>query len=337
MNRTHKNSYIIAEMACSHDGERELAEQIIHGAGAAGADAIQFQIWLAEEVVSSRHKNLGLLQGIQLDRETWRGLSELVRSEYPQMDIIACIYERDSLDFCETMNVSAYKLHASDTANPSLIKAVAATGRRIDLSIGAATLGEIQQALEWITEAGGDDVWLMYGYQGFPTPTDGINLAFVEKLQTLFERRVGYQDHSDADEQSAYYLPAMALGMGVDILEKHITHDRSKKGIDHEAALNPEEFKHFVEMVRELERAKGIAVPRPFSEAEDKYRRYSRKSTLLAQARPAGHVLQENDFVYLRDEEMGLAPADSHSLIGRSLVRDLPAQHLIQPSDTQSA
>jgi len=330
-------TYIIAEMACSHDGSRELAEHIIHGAGRAGANAIQFQIWLAEEVVSRRHKNMGLLQGIQLDRETWRGLTGLVRSEYPEMEIIACIYERQSLEFCETMNVSAYKLHASDTANPSLVKAVAATGRRIDLSIGAATLGEIQQALKWITEGGGSDVWLMYGYQGFPTPTDGINLAFIDKLKSLFERRVGYQDHSDANEASAFYLPAMALGMGVDILEKHITHDRSKKGIDHEAALNPDEFHRFVTMVRELERAKGVSVPRPFSEAEDKYRRYSRKSTLLAEARKAGHILAEQDFVYLRDEEMGLPPAVSHALIGRALIRDLPAQHLIQTSDTQPA
>jgi sialic acid synthase SpsE len=84
-------------------------------------------------------------------------------------------------------------------------------------------------------------------------------------LRRLFDLPVGYQDHSDAGSEAAFWLPAAALGVGVQILEKHLTHDRSMKGADHEAALNPDEFARFVRMVREVEVALGDPRPRPFS------------------------------------------------------------------------
>ena len=194
-----------------------------------------------------------------------RSYRKYVHNSYPQMQIIACVYEPGSVDFCQSIHVDAFKLHSADLSNPYLVKYVAATGKRIDLSVGASTLDEIETALEWIRAISSAPIWLMFGYQNFPTRIDDVHLRYLAKLKQLFELPVGYQDHSDADTESAFWLPAAAVGMGVTILEKHITHDRSCKGIDHQAALNPDEFARFVTMVREIESALGVSVPKPFS------------------------------------------------------------------------
>lgn len=326
-------TYIIAEMACSHEGDPEKARIIIDGAGRAGADAIQFQIWKAVDMVVPHHPDLDLLKRIELSADQWRELAAYVRKHYPKMQIIACVYERGIVDFCESLQVDAYKLHSADLSNPYLIRHVARTGKRIDLSVGASTIEEIRAAMEWIREESASAIWMMYGYQNFPTPTDAIHLDYMMKLRDLFEVPVGYQDHTGGDLGGAFWLPAAAVGMGVDVLEKHITHDRSFKGVDHQAALDPDEFARFVAMVREIEAANGSAVPRAFSAEEMKYRKYSKKSVVAARDLPAGTVLTEEDIVFTRAPELGLPPDQAYRLIGRAARRALSAFTLISDED----
>lgn len=330
-----KKTFIIAEMACSHEGDPALARKIIDGAGAAGADAIQFQIWLAEDMMVPHHSDFPILQRIELDRRSWRELASYARQNYPLMQIIACVYERASVDFSETIKVDAYKLHSADLSNPSLIKYVAATGKRIDLSVGASTIEEIRLAVDWIRETSDSEIWMMYGYQNFPTPTNAIHLDYMMKLRDLFELPVGYQDHSDGNAPAAFWLPAAAAGMGVDILEKHITHDRAFMGIDHQAALHPDEFAQFVTMVREIEAAKGTGQPRPFSVEELKYRKYSKKSIVAAHALPAGATVTEADILFMRASDLGLPPDQAYRLVGRSVHRDLAAFQLLCEEDME--
>lgn len=331
--------HIIAEMACSHEGDLALARKIVDGAGQARADAIQLQIWSLKDMVVPHHPDYPMLDRLELSRSAWTELSHYVRDSYPQMQIIACVYETGSVDFCEELTVDAYKIHSADLSNPSLIRYVAQTGKRIDLSVGASTIDEIQAAIEWIREPSATEnrsqpnVWVMYGYQGFPTPTDAINLDYMVKLKELFELPLGYQDHSDAETEAAFWLPAAAVGMGVDILEKHITHDRSYKGIDHEAALNPDEFTRFVKMVREIEAAKGISTPKPFSADEVKYRRYSKKSLVAARDLPRGTEIQESDLLFMRASDLGLPPDQAPCLIGRKTKRRISTYHLITEDD----
>ncbi len=325
--------HIIAEMACSHDGDPALARKIIDGAGQAGADAVQFQIWKLAEMMVPHHPDFDKVSQIELSREEWAGLANYVRERYPSMEIIACVYERSSVDFCEQIEVDAYKIHSADLSNPYLVRYVASTGKRIDLSVGASTLDEIQTAIEWVRSTSDSEIWLMYGYQNFPTPTDEVNLNYMMKLKQLFELPIGYQDHSDADSEAAFWLPAAALGMGVDILEKHITHDRSLKGIDHEAALNPDEFGRFVQMVRTIEGAMGVSTPRPFSEEELKYRKYAKKSLVADRDLPAGTVITEDDLTFMRAEDLGLPPDQSDRLIGRETHRRIDRYHLVREED----
>ncbi|MFC1735412.1 N-acetylneuraminate synthase family protein [Candidatus Hydrogenedentota bacterium] len=328
-------TYIIAEMACSHEGKPDLAQKIISGTNEAGANAIQFQVWARDDMVTPQQPDYDTLARIELSRQDWAGLAKYVRETNSQMQIIACVYERGSVDFCESINVDAYKLHSADLSNPYLVKYVAATGKRIDLSVGASTLGEIETALEWIRETSDSQIWMMYGYQNFPTPTDAINLNYMMKLREMFELPLGYQDHSDGNSEAAFSLPAAALGMGVDILEKHVTHDRSFKGIDHEAALNPDEFIRFVAMVREIEAAKGSSRPRPFSVEEIKYRKYAKKSMVTAHDLPEGKVIEEEDLLFMRAEALGLPPDQARRLVGRKTNREIQAFNLIKEEDVE--
>lgn len=331
-----KRTHLIAEMACSHEGDPKLARKIIDGAGEAGADSIQFQIWSLKDTVVPHHPDYQMLTRIELSRDVWRELANYVREKFPTLQIIACVYELSSVDFAETIAVDAYKIHSADLSNPVLINRVAQTNKRIDLSVGASTTGEMQSALEWISGGRADksrDTWLMYGYQGFPTPTNAINLNYMIKLKQLFELPVGYQDHSDANLPAAFWLPAAALGMGVDVLEKHITHDRSYKGIDHEAALNPDEFKRFVEMVREIEAARGNSTPRPFSPEEVKYRRYSKKSLVASRDLAQGHVIAPEDLLFMRADSLGVTPDQAERLVSRKIRRPISAYHLITEDD----
>lgn len=334
MNKS-QNTYIIAEMACSHEGNPELARKIIDGAGKAGADAIQFQIWILREMMVPHHPDFERVSRIELSRKDWAALAAYVHKRYPQMHIIACVYERASVDFCEAIGVDAYKLHSADLSNPYLVKYVAQTGKRIDLSVGASTLDEIATAIQWIRESSDSDIWIMYGYQNFPTPTDAIHLRYMMQIKQLFDLPLGYQDHSDADTEAAFWLPAAALGMGVDVLEKHITHDRAYKGIDHEAALNPGEFARFVEMTQTLEAAMGFATPCPFSAEEQKYRKYSKKSLVAARALPAGTRITETDLTFMRAEDLGLPPDQAHRLVGKTTRRDVAQYHLVREEDVQ--
>jgi sialic acid synthase SpsE len=328
-----KPVHVIAEMACSHEGDPQIAQKIIDAAGAARADAVQFQIWNLSKTVVPHHPDYGMLQRIELSPTVWTELTAYTRERHPQMQIIACVYESSSVDLCEKLEVDAYKIHSADLSNPFLINCVAKTNKRIDLSVGASTVVEIQTALDWIRHAGNDSLWLMYGYQGFPTPTDAIHLDYMAKLKSLFELPVGYQDHSAGGSDAAFWLPAAAIGMGVDILEKHITHDRAFKGIDHEAALNPDEFARFVEMVRELEVARGTATPRPFSPQEEKYRKYSKKSLVASRDLPAHHVLSAEDVTYMRGDKLGFPPDQFSNIVGRTTRHAIPAYYVISGDD----
>ena len=326
-------TYIIAEMACSHEGSAETAKHIIDSSGKAGANAIQFQIWKLEKMLVPHHSDYTKLSEIEIEPKDWQLLASHVRQFYPDMHIIACIYENGSVDLAEKINVDAYKIHSSDLSNPHLIKYVAQTQKRIDLSVGASSLDEIQTAIDWIRQTSQSDIWLMYGYQNFPTKTNEIHLSYMKKLHQLFELPIGYQDHTDAESDAAFWLPATARGMGISIIEKHITHDRSLKGIDHEAALNPDEFKKFVNMFRTIDESIGISIPKSFSKEELTYRKYSKKSLVAKHFLSQDTCLSENDLIPMRTNSLGLPPDQINRFVGKKLSRNIEAYERIFESD----
>ncbi|WP_404417413.1 N-acetylneuraminate synthase family protein [Marinospirillum sp.] len=314
-----KRSYIIAEMACSHDGSVKLAKDIIKSAIKAGADAIQFQIWNHHDLVVSHHPDIQILQNLQLSRQDWKDLLYYVKENSEEMEVIACVYDINTINFSREIGVDAYKIHTSDLSNDMLLKAVANTGKRIDLSVGASTYYEISEAISTIKKSGNNNIWLMYGKQLFPTAIQDAEILQAVTLGHAFSLPVGYQDHSDANTEAAFHIPIAARGAGLSILEKHITHDRSLEGADHQAALNPNEFCKFVSMLRDIDIALGDPRPHPFTEAEKKYRIYSKKSLVAVEDFEKGHIIKEEDLIALRSPDLGSPPNKLSAYVGKSL------------------
>ena len=323
--------YVIAEMACSHDGSPELARKIIDGAGQGGADAIQLQIWSLKYVLTPKHEVYEVCKRIELKPDQWKAMVEYTRATYPAMDIYCCVFEHKSIDFVESLGIDGYKLNSSDLSNPYVLDQIAATGKKINLSIGASTLTEITTALERLKKKTQAPITLMYGYQSFPTAIADIHLNYMAKIKETFNLPIGYQDHCDADTKAAFWIPALACGMGISVLEKHITHNRALKGVDYQSALNPDEFKDFVAMVRECEAAKGSGQSRAFSESELKYRQFQKKSIVAAHDLKAGQPLKEDDINFLRCDQLGLPPDSFEKIIQRKLKRDIAMyQHIVE-------
>jgi len=314
---------IISEMACSHEGDISLAEKIIDASAAALADAVQLQIWSLEYMLSPKRKEYELLQKIEFSEKEWRQLVQYSRTKYPHLKIYVCVYEHSTIEFIDSLGIDGYKINSSDLSNPLVLDKVAATGMPINLSVGASTIAEIQSALVRINTVSESPITLMYGHQSFPTLPENVNMAYMGKLGNLFELPVGYQDHCDADEDSAFWLPAASIGMGISVMEKHITHDRSFKGIDHQSALNPDEFVKFVEMVRTIEKSVGKSIPREFSRDENTYREFQKKSIVSTRALQAGSIISVSDVAFMRAETLGLSPDRVGHVVGKKLLNNM--------------
>ena len=328
-----KKCFVIAEMACSHEGDFNLAKKIIDGAANAKADAIQLQIWSLTHMMSPQRKEYELLKRIEFKEKQWRELISYTQKNYPNLKIYVCVYEHSSIDFIDSLNIDGYKLNSSDLSNPLVLDKVAEKNKPINLSIGASTIIEIENAIKRIRNVSNVKITLMYGHQSFPTKPKNVHMSFINKLADQFRLPIGYQDHCDADDETAFWLPAASLGMNVSILEKHITHDRSKKGIDHESALNPLEFIKFVEMVRSIESAKGISSIRPFTEEEIKYREFQKKSIVVTRDTKKGSIVTYNDISFMRAEILGLSPDKAEMIIGKKLLKDILAYNVILEND----
>jgi len=322
--------YVIAEMACSHDGNPDWARKIIDGAGLAGADAIQLQIWSLEYMMAPSHPKYDLCKKIELSREDWASIVEYSRKRYPKMDIYSFVYEHKSIDFVKSLGIDGYKLSSSDLSNPLVLERVAATGKKVNLSIGASTMDEIASGIQRVRQGSDAEITLMYGYQSFPTLIKDINLRQIGKIKEIFNLPMGYQDHCDADHPSSFWIPALAVGMGVNVIEKHITHDRSLKGVDYESALNPDEFKNFVCMMRELESAHGEGELKEFSPEEIKYREFQKKSVVASRDIKAGETIKKEDVSFLRASELGFAPDQVAEVVDRAVICDIKAFQVIR-------
>lgn len=321
---------IIAEMACSHDGNINNAKKIIKASHEAHADMIQFQIWKLKESVVPYHKDYNKLKKLELSYNEWTELYNYAKKF--NLKIIACINEKKSFEFCQKLNIYGYKLHSSDLLNFNLISEICKTNKEIHLSIGSSTLDEIQKSINFIKEKSNCKLILMYGYQNFPTKINYINLNYMKKISELFELPIGYQDHTDANTLSNLWISAAACGMEINIIEKHITHDRSKLGADHEAALNPSEFKTFVKMIKEIDIAKGSSIPQNFSQEEEKYRKYSKKSIVASIDLSKGKILSENDILFMRTGQLGIISDDISQIIGKKINCDIKKYEMILPS-----
>jgi sialic acid synthase SpsE len=323
---TKQPTYIIADMACAHEGKYELAKRLIDAASKAGADAIQFQIFHPQDYIHPEDPDYDFVRKIALSQGNWIKLFRYAHKR--GLEVISVCGDRMSIDLAESEGSEGYKIHSADLNNPYLTKYVARLGKPVTLSIGGSYWDEIKSGLKDIREWGNNDIVLMYGIQNFPTPLESVNLNSILELERKLRLPVGYQDHTDGESAWGLWLPIITLGVGVRVLEKHITYDRKEKGIDYQAALNPDEFCTFVKAVRTIEVILSDPGKNAFNDLNKKakeYRTYAKmRKVVTNRALKKGESIKEDDLKVIRFRNGKISAGDFPSIIGRKATRDLP-------------
>lgn len=325
--------YIIAEMACAHDGDVEKAYRLVDMAAAAKADAVQFQIFHTAEIVVPHHDLYPLLEKIEFLQQDWIALAKYAKDL--GLQVMVCTYDVASIELAINMGADGIKLNSADLLNFDVLKAVALTKLPFTLGTGASLVDEITEALSYLKSLSVDNVILMHGVQNFPTEIKNLNIERVKLLKALFNLPVGYHDHTDAELEFSKYVDLIAVGLGANVIEKHITLDRAEKGTDYQAALEPQEFKTFVDTIHTAYRALGRMEPSPLNESDLKYRTFQKKSIVVTQELRCGDVLSREKVQFLRNITNGLPPNEFSKLEGKKVTRNINAFENIDWKDVE--
>jgi len=324
---------VIAEAGVNHNGDVEIAEQLIDVTTEAGADVVKFQTFDPEEVVtpqteqadyqkerddsSNQYEMLDALKLTRADHE------RLVRyCEEVGVEFLSTPYNPESVDLLETMGVSRYKIASADIVNKPLLHAVADTGKPVILSTGMATLGEIERAVDYL-EKRDCQLTLLHCVTSYPAEASQINMRFLETLDGAFPGAVGFSDHTPG-----VVAPVLAMGYGATVIEKHFTLDRDMEGPDHFASLEPDELSTMVDNVRFAERAIGDT-RRRISEKEQNNATAMRRSLHAARTLEAGTTITADDLLVVRPGD-GIDPWKFDEVVGRTVTEQISEHEAVR-------
>ncbi|KKN24012.1 hypothetical protein LCGC14_0899100 [marine sediment metagenome] len=322
--------FLIAEMACAHQGDVENACDLVNVAIKANADAIQLQVFKKETYMSPIYKDYDLITNLELSQNEWSRVIELIKEK----DILffAAGFDVESIKFLIEQGVDAFKVHSSDISNPEVLKEVGRSKKPVFLGCGASKIGEIKKGIDFLKKNGTTDIILMHGYQGFPTKIEDSHLNFIKTLERAFNLNVGYYDHVDGGTILANISPIMAIGYGAQAIEKHFILTREDKGIDYESSLDQEDFISFCEILRTSGKAIGSEKIRDFTEGELKYRAYCKKSIIAVDNISKGSKITRGKVMFLRGDP-GIPPNKFKNIEGKLAKREISKYHNLTYDD----
>ena len=331
--------YVIAEVGINHNGDLGIAKQLVDAAVAAGADAVKFQkrklreTYREEIIDQPRHGEQGLqyivplLIEFELSDDQFRELFAYCHSR--GITAMCTPWDRASVDFLETCDLAAYKIGSPDLTNFPLIEYVAATGKPMLLSTGMSTEDEVRRTLAFLDQRKAEFA-LFHCVSTYPAAPEEINLRFMERLREWSGRPVGYSGH---DTGTAISLAAVA--MGARMLERHLTLDRTMRGPDHKASLEPAVFTEQVRALREVEASIGVP-QRWITRGETLNRRVLGKSLVAASDIPA-HTTIARGMLTSKSPGLGLSPQFVDKLVGRRLSRAVARDEMFRHADVEDA
>jgi len=325
-----KSPYIIAEIASAHEGKPELAVNLFYHALRARADAVKFQIFNRDSLLTINNPYYNEFGEIELSAKSWKNILKKVSSE--KIDIIVEPYDMESFDIAEkTGFVDGYKIPTASIDDISLLSKVQRTNKSVYIGVGGAEWSEIENVVSYFNNS---NLTLLCGFQNFPTKLKDSKLYQIKELIESFGCSVGYADHVDAeDHEMANKLPTMAVVAGASVIEKHITDDRSRGGRDYYSALNPDEFKKFVQVMRYIPEIVGKENDWSLSKAEIKYRRFTKRHAVAASNIISGETLDIKDIVFKRTNEEGLSAQEIIGYIGREFIKEKNIDDPIKKED----
>jgi sialic acid synthase SpsE len=319
--------FVLAEVASAHGGSADAALKMLDAAFKMGADGIKFQLFRSELLVVRRHPGRKDFDQIELSEKEWKKVLRSARAS--GLALLVEAFDRPSLELAAAEGAHAYKVHTTDMENPEFIKAVAAVGRPVLFATGGVPEDAVRDALGF---ANGAPVGLLHGFQTFPTPVEEIRFRELTSWKDRYRVPVGFLDHTDGGSAFALVAPALAVGWGANLVEKHFTMDRSEKGYDYQSSLNPEDFYRMVELLRQAERAVGDGSAAD-SEAAHRYHRKMARHIVAGALIKRGEVLEADMLAFKRTDERfepGFAPREAHRVIGRRASRPIQADETIR-------
>ena len=299
--------YIIAEAGVNHNGRLDLALKLCDAAKEAGVDAVKFQTWKTENIVTAsarqaayQTENTGVVES-QYDMLKKLELSYAQFEEIQQycenigIDFISTPDEEESLDFLmNTLHLPLVKIGSGEVTNIPYLRTIASYQKPVILSTGMSTLAQVAVAYDTLWNAGAPSVSLLHCTTNYPCPYDEVNLRAMQTLKDAFKCQVGYSDHTMGTE-----IPVAAVAMGAEIIEKHFTLDRNMDGPDHKASLEPQELKFMVQQIRHIEKALGDGIKRP-NKSEAENAKVVQKSILAKRAIKKGELLSADNLAVKR-------------------------------------
>jgi len=310
---------IIAEIANAHQGNPEIALKLAEAAASSGADAVKFQIYFADEFLVKKHPRYEHFKKQAFSEKTWNEL--LPKAKKLKVKVYADVFGEKAFSCAASCDLDGYKIHSSDLTNTPLLKRVASVPKKIFLATGGSTILEIRYALHHIalTRTAKEAV-LLHGFQAYPTDVKDAVLSRIGVLQELFGdvASVGYSDHTDAQDLFAVIIPLMTVPYRITCLEKHITFDRNKKGVDYYSSFEPEEFGRFVQQVRQAEQIVGTRSLQ-FAESEKQYRAGVKKVWVMSKDGASEAAIEEKDLIMKRPAQYVASPFYEEIVGGRLL------------------
>ena len=326
--------FIVAEAGVNHNGDPALARRLVDAAAECGADAVKFQTFTVDALLTREAPKAGyqvettgaeesqreMLARLELGADRLAELRD--RAAKHGLIFFSAPFDEASADALEALHVAVYKVPSGEITNLPLLRHVAAKGRPVILSTGMATLEEVEQAVAAIRAAGDPPLALLHCLSAYPAPVEEVNLRAMDSLASRFGCPVGFSDHTLGID-----VAVAATARGATIIEKHLTLDKTLPGPDHRASLGPAEFNAMVRAIRAVESALGDGVKRPMPSEVDT-RRVARKSLVAARVLRAGERVAAGDVASKRPGT-GISPAELPRVLGLRLTRDVAVDEVI--------
>ncbi len=326
--------FIIAEAGVNHNGDINLAKQLIDIASEASADAVKFQAFKAENLILKdvkkaqyQTKTTGInetqykmLKNLEITKKQNLELHSYCKKK--NIIFLTTPYDEESLEELDVLNLPAYKIASTDITNLPFLKKVAQKQKPIILSTGMCYLSEIEMALQEIYLIN-KDVILLHCTANYPVKDDEVNLNIINTFKEKFNILVGYSDHT-----SGIGAAPFAVCMEAKLIEKHFTLDKTLKGPDHKASLSPEELIDLVKQIRKVEKYLGIYVKTP-SLSELNTRKSMQRFIVASCEIKKGEVFTENNLTAKRTGGIGISPIYYNKLIGNKAKKDYKKDEII--------
>ena len=315
--------FIIAEAGVNHNGDVNLAKKLIDVAKKAGADAVKFQTFKAEELVtksadkaeyqkettSTQQSQYEMLESLTLPEGAYGELKTYAESK--GIIFISTPFDKKSVDLLSELGVPAFKVGSGEITNFPLLRHIARKGKSVILSTGMSTLQEVEEAVATIREEGLEDIILLHCVTNYPSQIESTNLRAMATLRQTFSLPVGLSDHT-----LGVTIPVAAVALGACVIEKHFTLDKKLPGPDHKASLEPDELKRMVKAVKDVEKALGNGVKKPMPEEEEN-KKVVRRSIVARVDIPQGTVITE-EMLDIKRPGTGLEPKFLDMVVGRT-------------------